>query len=174
MYTKSELYSVGSITGKEIPSEAYIQLAGQPIKMKKKENQLFEYSLINVQKSQIFKFSAGGLYSETYQLNVLPAPSLVSFELSVDYPPYIGKENKRLENTGEVLIPEGSKVRWDFFTENTDTFNVLWGEKLLHTKKTSKNHFSFFRTANISKLHLTPHLIQMFKHLILLIITLRL
>ena len=145
---QNQNYTVSvQLRGKEIPSEAYIQLAGQPIKMKKKENHLFEYSLINVQKPQIFKFSAGGLYSEPHQLNVLPAPSLVSFELSVDYPPYIGKENKRLENTGEVLIPEGSNVRWDFFTENTDTFNVLWGERLLHTKKTSKNHFSFFRTA---------------------------
>ena len=145
---QNQNYTVSvQLRGKEIPSEVYIQLAGQPIKMKKKENHLFEYSLINVQKPQIFKFSAGGLYSEPHQLNVLPAPSLVSFELSVDYPPYIGKENKRLENTGEVLIPEGSNVRWDFFTENTDTFNVLWGERLLHTKKTSKNHFSFFRTA---------------------------
>ena len=127
------------LRGKEIPSEAYIQLAGQPIKMKKKENHLFEYSLINVQKSLVFKLNAGGLYSEPYQLNVLPAPSLLSFELSVDYPPYTGKENKRLENTGEVLIPEGSNVRWDFFTENTDTLNVLWGERLLHTKNIEKS-----------------------------------
>ena len=148
---QNQNYTVSvQLRGKEIPSEAYINLAGQSIKMKKKESHLFEYSLINVQKPQIFKFNAGGLYSEPHQLNVLPAPSLVSFELSVDYPPYIGKENKRLENTGEVLIPEGSNVRWDFFTENTDTFNVLWGERLLHTQKTSKNHFSFFRTAKTS------------------------
>ena len=138
------------LQGKEIPSEAHIELGGQPIKMKKVEAHLFEYDLINVQKSLTFKVHAGGLYSETYRLNVLPAPSLVSFELNIDHPPYIGKENQRLENIGELLIPEGSKVSWDFFTENTDTFNVLWGERLLNTKKTSKNHFSFFRTAKAS------------------------
>ena len=138
------------LRGKEIPSDAYIELDGQPIKMKKKENHIFEYNLVNVQKSQIFKINAGGFYSEHHQLKVLPAPSLVSFELSVDYPSYTGKESQRIENTGELLVPEGSKVQWDFFTENTDTFNVLWGEKLLHTQKTSKNHFSFFRTAKTS------------------------
>ena len=138
------------LRGKEIPSDAYIELDGQPIKMKKKENHIFEYNLVNVQKSQIFKINAGGFYSEHHQLKVLPAPSLVSFELSVDYPSYTGKESQRIENTGELLAPEGSKVQWDFFTENTDTFNVLWGEKLLRTQKTSKNHFSFFRTAKAS------------------------
>ena len=115
--------------------------------MKKKKTIFLNTSLINVQKSQPLNLHAGGLYSETYRLNVLPAPSLVSFELNIDHPLYIGKENQRLENIGELLIPEGSKVSWDFFTENTDTFNVLWGERLLNTKKTSKNHFSFFRTA---------------------------
>ena len=138
------------LRGKEIPSDAYIELDGQPIKMKKKENHLFEYNFVNAQKSQMFKINAGGFYSDYHQLKVLPAPSLVSFELSVDYPPYTGKESQRIENTGELLIPEGSKVQWDFFTENTDTFNVLWGEKLLHTQKITKNHFSFFRTAKTS------------------------
>ena len=138
------------LQGKEIPSEAHIELGGQPIKMKKVEAQLFEYDLINVQKSLTFKLYAGGLYSETYRLSVLPSPSLVSFELRIDFPTYTGKENQFLENTGEVLIPEGSKVAWDFFTENTDTFNVFWGDQLLNTNKKEQNHFTFFQTAETS------------------------
>ena len=69
--------------------------------MKKVEAQLFEYDLINVQKSLTFKLYAGGLYSETYRLNVLPSPSLVSFELRIDYPTYTGKENQ-FRKHGEV------------------------------------------------------------------------
>ena len=156
MCIQNQNYTVSvQLRGKEIPSEAYIQLAGQPIKMKKKENHLFEYSLINVQKPQIFKFNAGGLYSEPHQLNVLPAPSLVSFELSVDYPPYIGKENKRLENTGEVLIPEGSKVRWDFL-QKTQTHLTCFGVKNFYTqKKHRKITLAFSEQQNHFKLHLT-------------------
>ena len=48
------------LQGKEIPSEAHIELGGQPIKMKKVEAHLFEYDLINVQKSLTFKFMLAG------------------------------------------------------------------------------------------------------------------
>ena len=138
------------LQGKEIPTDAYIEMGGQPIKMKKKENHLFEYNLINVQKSQTFKINAGGVYSEAHQLIVLPAPSLVSFDLTLDYPSYTGKESQRLENIGEVLVPEGSSVRWNLYTENTDTLNVLWGESLIKTIKATQNHFTFFKTAKSS------------------------
>ena len=138
------------LQGKEIPTDAYIEMGGQPIKMKKKENHLFEYNLINVQKSQTFKINAGGVYSEAHQLTVLPAPSLVSFDLTIDYPSYTGKESQRLENIGEVLAPEGSIVRWNLYTENTDTLNVLWGEGLIKTIKATQNHFAFFKTAKSS------------------------
>lgn len=136
--------------GKEIPTDAHIELGGQPIKMKKIEASFFEYDIINVQKSLTFKVYAGGLHSETYRLNVLPSPSLLSFELRIENPTYTEKENQVLENTGEVLIPEGSKVTWDFFTENTDSFNVIWGNRLLNTAKTEHNHFTFCQTAEKS------------------------
>ena len=103
-----------------------------------------------MQKSLTFKLLAGGLHSEVYRLNVLPSASLVSFELTIENPPYTKKENQVIENTGEVLIPEGSKVTWDFFTENTDSFNVLWGERLLNTTTTGQNHFTFCQTAEKS------------------------
>ena len=136
MCIQNQNYTVSvQLRGKEIPSEAYIQLAGQPIKMKKKENHLFEYSLINVQKPQIFKFSAGGFYSEPHQLNVLPAPSLVSFELSVDYPPYIGKENKRLENTGEVLITLKAAMCGGIFSQKIQTHLTCFGVKDSYAQK---------------------------------------
>ena len=59
------------LRGKEIPSDAYIELDGQPIKMKKKENHIFEYNLVNVQKSKTFKINAGG--------GLFRAPSIKSF-----------------------------------------------------------------------------------------------
>jgi len=138
------------LNGKEIPIDAHIDFGEQPIKMKKIEASLFEYDIINVQKSLTFKVYAGGLNSETYRLNVLPSPSLVSFELRIENPSYTEKKTQILENIGEVLIPEGGKVTWDFFTENTDSFNVLWGDRLLNTNKTEQNHFTFNQTAEKS------------------------
>ena len=80
----------------------------------------------------------------------MPAPSLVSFDLTLDYPSYTGQESQRLENIGEVLVPEGSSVRWNLYTENTDTLDVLWGERLIKTNKATQNHFTFSKTAKTS------------------------
>ena len=138
------------LKGEEIPTDTYLELSSLPIKMKKLEDHVFEYDFRNTQKSQNFKLNAGGVYSSTYNLNVLAAPSLINFELSLDYPSYTGKKDEVLKNVGEVLVPEGTKVNWAFFTENTDNFDVLWNQERLNTKKESPNQFSFFHRAKAS------------------------
>ena len=138
------------LRGDEIPTDSYLELSGLSIKMKKQAGHVFEYDFRNIQKTQSFKLNAGGVYSGTHNLNVLAAPSLVNFELHLDYPSYLRKKDERLKNIGEVLVPEGTKVSWDFFTENTDYFDILWNDELLSTIQESSNHFSFFHKASAS------------------------
>jgi len=138
------------LRGDEIPTDAYLELSGLPIKMKKQADHVFEYHFRNIQKSQSFTLNAGGLYSSTHTLNVLAAPILANFELNLDYPSYLGKDDETLKNIGEVLVPEGTKVNWDFFTENTDYFDILWNEEKLSTVQEAPNHFSFFHKASAS------------------------
>jgi hypothetical protein len=138
------------LRGDEIPTDAYLELSGLPIKMRKLADHVFEYDFRNIQKSQSFKLNAGSIYSDTHNLNVLAAPSLVNFELNLDYPSYIGKKDETLNNVGEVLVPEGTKVNWIFFTENTDHLNILWNDEILTTIQESSNHFSFFHKASAS------------------------
>ena len=89
------------LKGEEIPTDAYLELSSLPIKMKKLEDHVFEYDFRNIQKSQSFKLNAGGIYSGTHNLNVLAAPSLINFELSLDYPSYTGKRTRRLKTLGK-------------------------------------------------------------------------
>jgi len=138
------------LRGDEIPTDSYLELSGLSIKMKKQADHVFEYDFRNIQKTQSFKLNAGGVYSGTHNLNVLAAPSLVNFELHLDYPSYLRKKDERLKNIGEVLVPEGTKVSWDFFTENTDYFDILWNDELLSTIQESSNHFSFSHKASAS------------------------
>lgn len=138
------------LKGDEIPTDAYLELNGLPIKMKKLAAHIFEYDFRNIQKSQSFKINAGGIYSGMHSLNVLAAPSLINFELNLDYPSYTGKKDEVLKNIGEVLVPEGTKVNWDFFTENTDYFDILWNEEKLSAGLESPDHFSFFHKATTS------------------------
>jgi len=133
--------------GSEIPSNAYLELDGLPIKMQRLADHKFEYTFTNIQKSKNFKFNAGGLYSENFKLNVLAAPSLAHFSLKLDYPYYTHKKDETLENIGEVLIPEGTKVVWNFTTENTEAFSILWNEEKIDATSTEDNTYSFSKTA---------------------------
>ena len=135
------------LLGAEIPTNTYLELNGLPIKMKKMANHQFEYTFTNIQKSKDFKFNAGGLYSKSYKLNVLAAPSLVNFKLSLDYPYYTHKKDEILENIGEVLIPEGTKATWEFSTENTENFAILWDSTKLESIQEKEGTFSFSKTA---------------------------
>ena len=149
---QNETYRISvQLDGDEIPLEAYVELRGLSIKMKKRGAHIFEYDFRNVQKNQKFTISAGGFYSSGHELRVLPAPSLMSFNVNMNYPTYIGRPPQTIKNTGEVLVPEGTKVRWDFFTENTEAFNVLWGGSLVVAEKASTNNFRFNRTAKATK-----------------------
>ena len=70
------------------------------------------------------------------------AITLFEFEQNFQngYPTY--RKNQFLENTGEVLVLR-QQVAWDFFTENTDTFNVFWGDQLLAKQKRTKTLYFF-------------------------------
>ncbi len=136
------------LEGEAQPVDAYIELNGLPIKMKKQANHEFVYTLTNLQKSKTFTFNAGGLYSKKHQIKVLAAPSIVKFNLKLDYPNYTHKKDETLENTGEVLVPEGTKAYWEFNTENTASLSVLWADKKQEATNIDDNSYRFSKTAS--------------------------
>ena len=142
-----------ALEGDEIPTDAYIELNGLPIKMTKQSNHQFEYTFTNIQKSKTLQFTAGEITSEVYQLSVLAAPSLTNFKLHLDYPKYTDKKNETLQNIGDVILPEGTKAKWEFTTENTDILTLLWEDELLTAETRDSNSFHFTKTAEKSSLY---------------------
>lgn len=66
-----------------------------------------------------FHFSANGINSRPYRLNVLPTPRIQDFELLLTYPPYIGKQEEILKSTGNGTVPEGTRIKWKIGAANT-------------------------------------------------------
>jgi hypothetical protein len=50
---------------------------------------------------------------------VVKTPSLLNFEMVLDYPSYTGKRDEILKSTGNATIPEGTRVSWNVATKNT-------------------------------------------------------
>ena len=138
------------LSGQEIPTEVFLDLNGFPIKMKSLAQHIFEFDFKNIQHSQVFKFNAGGIYSSSNILKVLEAPSLLEFNLSLNFPDYTGKSNQMLTNTGEVIVPEGTQAVWDFFTDHADSLIVLWDDQPKTADKVVNDQFRFSQKARES------------------------
>lgn len=131
------------VKGDEIPLEAYIEIDGNQFKLDKENLTSFHYTFKNLQKSTDFKFFADGFYSPEYSLEALPNPVLMNFEIALDYPAYLKKPNEKLQNTGDLLIPAGTKATWIFNTKNTETLELSFEDTILHPQQSGENRFSF-------------------------------
>lgn len=84
----------------------------------------FEYTFLQPTEAIDFQFKANKVTSQPYRLEVLKTPSLVAFEMVLNYPNYIGKKDEILKSTGNATIPEGTKVTWNVRTKNTTSVGL--------------------------------------------------
>jgi hypothetical protein len=117
---------------KYVPDEVYIVVEGKSHKMKKKGKKEFSYTFRNVQQNQLFYFTAQDVTSTNYELTTIPKPSIVSFDLWLDYPAYTGLKDEQLSNLGDVVVPEGTSIKWVFTTKNTKNIQLRMGDSI-HT-----------------------------------------
>ncbi len=138
------------ITGNEFPDEVFINWNGIDYKLEKENAGLFHYTFTNIQKTTEFHLNAAGFVSKPYVLTVLPKPSLLQFNLQLIYPAYLNKKNENVSNTGDLQIPQGTKVNWIFNTKNTDAVKLTFSDSAVSPIRVSENQFAFSRKFNQS------------------------
>ncbi len=131
------------IEGNEIPAEIFIESDGNQFKLEKENLTTFHYLFRNLQHTEKFRFFADGFYSDEYILEALPNPVLTNFHIALEYPAYIHKQNESIQNTGDLMIPEGTKVNWSFTTQNTEVIRIVFRDTVLQLSPTGENNFSF-------------------------------
>ena len=114
------------IDGNEIPVEAFIEIGDNQFRLEKEKLGSFHYTFKNLQRTESFRLFADGFYSEEFTLEALPNPVLMSFRVDLNYPSYINKLDETLQNTGDLVIPAGTKVRWTFNTQNTEHIKMIF------------------------------------------------
>ena len=132
------------VMGKYIPDEVFINYGGSNFFMSKKDKSksVFTYNFKNIYNSVDFYFSAQSIKSEKYTINVLPSPTLKEFYLNINVPEYTGEKDTILKNAGEIVIPFGTKVTWNFISDNVDSLFIQTKEKKISTKKLNEK-FSY-------------------------------
>ncbi|MFN8256446.1 MAG: DUF4175 family protein [Bacteroidales bacterium] len=109
------------VVGEYIPDEVYIKIGENSFLLNKgKDLSGFSFTIRNLNNPVEFRFIADKYKSEYYKIDVLPSPVLKSFFVDIVPPSYTGLERKRITNTGDLNIPSGSMVTWNFMTANVD------------------------------------------------------
>lgn len=129
------------------PNEAYIVIGGRKIKMPKEGN-VYTYTFKNIQDDAAFHFEAAGFQSADHSIKVLSRPNLKGFNVNLIYPSYLGKDKKRVENTGNLIIPEGTEVQWQFSSQDTEDMKLKFmnEDTIYKIKESGDQLFSFNKT----------------------------
>lgn len=133
------------LEGKALPESVYLLTdRGSKIKMEHQGEGRYTHEFRNVQRAFDFHFQAVGFRSDDYQLDLLERPHLSGFQAYLDYPAYTGKQDERTENTGNLVIPEGTRIRWTFSTRQTEVLSLKFeGEESPETAQKANGNFQF-------------------------------
>ncbi len=134
-----------SVDGEVLPDDANIYINDFPYKLSKLNSGDFSYKFNKLQKSLDFHLEASGYKSKTYTLNVIPKPAILGFTAEIDYPAYTGKKDEVLTNTGDMVLPIGTKVDWGFEAQNTDEVKLRFGaaDSLIAAQRNGEELFTY-------------------------------
>ncbi|HEY4195548.1 MAG TPA: DUF4175 family protein, partial [Mucilaginibacter sp.] len=138
------------LEGNKLPADVYIETANNTFKLDKENISRFHYLFSNLQKNTSFRLSGNGFSSTLYEIKVNLKPSLLHFDVELNYPAYLHKNKEQLVNAGDLTIPAGTAVKWELHTQNAtgilfdinnNHYNAAaTGQDLFeHTEKVYKN-----------------------------------
>src|SRR6195952_4189886 len=106
------------LEGDKLPADVYLETANNTFKLDKENISRFHYLFTNLQQNTYFKFIGNGFTSAVYEIKVNLRPALLHFDVELNYPAYLHKKSEAMPNAGDLTIPEGTTVTWNFHTQN--------------------------------------------------------
>jgi hypothetical protein len=126
------------VSGDELPQIAYINIEGNNYLMKNSSAGIFEFEMTSVINSVSFYFTDLKYKSEPYFLQLLPKPGINHFNVTVAPPSYTGLPVLKHENTGDLQVPHGTMVKWNFQGIDIDTLYLALSDSVtIGAEKTS-------------------------------------
>lgn len=130
------------IEGDEIPEQLFISSVEAIYRMEKESNVLYSYTFRNLQHNTPFVITADQYNSKEYTIKILPKPIILSFDVQVEYPNYVGRKNESMANTGDLTVPAGTSLTWKFYTRDTRKLLFRIGGKLNEVVADKSNTFT--------------------------------
>lgn len=132
---ESDTYTARVTTEGELrPEGISIVINGKELFLQE-QNGAYQYVFSPPLQGVEFYFSANGIKSASYTLNVLKTPSIQDFRLILDYPDYTNKPTQTVKSTGNATFPEGTRVSWAIAGQHTERIGLTTRDTTLQFEK---------------------------------------
>lgn len=131
-----------STLGDVVPDEVKIIYKGQQYFLNNQGNKTFSYTFSEINSPFEFFLKANNVSSNTYKVNVIKTPTIQNINLELFYPSYTRKKNEKINNTGNITIPQGTVVKWNVKTHQTDSVLFINQKRKSYFYKNKENYFS--------------------------------
>ena len=112
------------VTGDRIPDAFYVKSdLGQQLMTKGSAND-FSYTFKNLFNDLTFNVIGGEYTSRPLHITVHPNPTLLSYRCELRYPSYIHRTNETLDAKTRLIVPQGTKLIFNFSTRDTEQMTV--------------------------------------------------
>ncbi len=128
-----------SLDGHTLPEHVFLVSNGTRFKLAPDTPGHLSYTFKSLQKDIPFHFEAAGYHSQEYNIRLVDRPGLLSFDVQLSYPAYLGKPSESLSNVGNLTVPEGTKVKWRFKTSSTQNLYVGFDNDSAASESIQKN-----------------------------------
>jgi hypothetical protein len=114
------------LSGRSLPDKVYLNASGRRFRMLPDSEGMYEHVFQNLQRNTSYHIEAAGFSSPSYDITVVDRPNLKNFSVYLDYPDYLQRKDERIENVGNLQVPEGTEVRWQFGTLAADSMTLTF------------------------------------------------
>ena len=123
------------VTGDRIPDAFYVKSdLGQQLMTKGSAND-FSYTFKNLFNDLTFNVIGGDYTSRPLHITVHPNPTLLSYRCELRYPDYIHRTNETMEGKTRLIVPQGTRLVFDFVTRDTEKMSILSDSTLTELNK---------------------------------------
>ena len=134
-----QIETIGSI----LPAEVKIKFKKQEYFLQNKGSGNFSFTFSGVQESLQFFLEANKVQSTIHQLSIIKTPTINNIVLKLEYPSYVGKKNETIPNSGNLIVPEGTKITWNVLGNQTQEVAFIENTERFLFTKFSENNFEF-------------------------------
>jgi len=131
------------VSGEEIPSRIWLTDGNYKYIMKEIKPGQYEYTFKDLNTDTWFQLKTEDYTGEKHKIKVFPKPVIFGFDVRLEYPAYLKKKEDIIQNSGDLVVPEGSKISWKIYTRDTRHVIFKEGEKEITLDPAENNSFEY-------------------------------